>query len=154
MSGAAQFRVLKDPEIIKYLSQLAVLDQENMTYYWSKDQWGQFVRGKEDFCITAAFIEKNIHSFSLWQLSDPDCAHLLKIITSSTQRNKGMGKKLLKFDLMQLREAGFQHFYLEVAESNSVAINLYQRAGFEKIHLKKRFYSDGSNAYAMQLSLN
>jgi ribosomal-protein-alanine N-acetyltransferase len=45
--------------------------------------------------------------------------------------------------------------FLEVRESNSAAIALYEKFGFEKLSIRKNFYSfPDENAVVMQLLMN
>ena len=44
-----------------------------------------------------------------------------------------------------------EDIFLEVRESNQIAINFYLKAGFEKISVRKRFYSNPTeNALIMK----
>ena len=55
-------------------------------------------------------------------------------------RRKGVGKALVEFlvDQMKLEKAEF--VTLEVRKSNSNAISLYEKCGFEKVGVRKDFY--------------
>jgi ribosomal-protein-alanine N-acetyltransferase len=40
--------------------------------------------------------------------------------------------------------------FLEVRKSNTAAIGLYERFNFKRIHIRKKYYSDGEDAIIMQ----
>ena len=49
--------------------------------------------------------------------------------------------------------AGDNAIALEVEEGNRSAIRLYEKMGFNKLHLAKNFYSNSRNAFKMLKSL-
>ena len=67
-----------------------------------------------------------------------DDAELVFIVTDKSQQKQGYGEKLLRETLAAI---GLP-CVLEVRESNAAAISLYQKTGFEKIGVRKNFYSD------------
>ena len=51
------------------------------------------------------------------------------------------------------KERGAARAYLEVRVSNAAAIALYESRGYRKLHVRKRYYPDGEDAYAMSKRL-
>lgn len=68
-----------------------------------------------------------------------DNADIYSVATDENFRRKGIGGKLLQafFDTLpsEVETVG-----LEVRESNSAAISLYEKNGFERVGLRKNFY--------------
>ena len=68
-----------------------------------------------------------------------DNADIYSVATAEKHRKKGIGGKLLQafFDTLpsEVEAVG-----LEVRESNSAAISLYEKHGFERVGLRKNFY--------------
>jgi ribosomal-protein-alanine N-acetyltransferase len=67
-----------------------------------------------------------------------------------SQQGKGLGFKLLDASLAMLKNNPVQIF-LEVRESNTPAIKLYEKADFHQIDLRKNYYPnpDGSKEHAI-----
>lgn len=59
---------------------------------------------------------------------------LQNVIVSSELRGHGLGKKVCSAILKKAYEAGAQHSYLQVVQTNTVAVNLYKKLGFEKLY--------------------
>ncbi|MBQ5319176.1 MAG: ribosomal protein S18-alanine N-acetyltransferase [Oscillospiraceae bacterium] len=70
-----------------------------------------------------------------------DNADIYSVATSEQHRKKGIGASLLQafFDTLpsEVETVG-----LEVRESNSAAISLYEKYGFERVGLRKNFYEE------------
>lgn len=56
-------------------------------------------------------------------------------------QGKGYGSFLLSQMMNALKEKGYTHFYLDVRESNTPAIGLYQKNGFVALGKRKDYYS-------------
>ncbi len=72
---------------------------------------------------------------------------------SLSHRIKGFAQKLLKQAVREGLQANCRQISLEVRKGNLPAIQLYQKLGFTITQVRKRFYSDGEDAYQMCLSL-
>ena len=59
---------------------------------------------------------------------------LQNVIVSSELRGLGLGKKVCSAILEKVRELGVHHYYLQVVQTNTVAVNLYKKLGFEKLY--------------------
>jgi ribosomal-protein-alanine N-acetyltransferase len=71
-----------------------------------------------------------------------DEAHLLNIAISPNWQRQGLGAALLQYVLQQARHAQIKTLYLEVRPSNTTAIRLYNRNGFEGFAIRKGYYPD------------
>ena len=59
---------------------------------------------------------------------------LQNVIVSSELRGHGLGKKACSAILEKAKAAGAHHSYLQVVQTNTVAVNLYKSLGFEKLY--------------------
>ena len=70
-----------------------------------------------------------------------DEGEITNIATHPDARRKGLGKAVVMSLLEYGREHGLVSFSLEVRESNSAAIALYEGLGFESVGIRKNFYT-------------
>ncbi len=78
-----------------------------------------------------------------------DTADIETICTVPEYRKRGIAKELFLKAQQFLKDNGVTKIFLEVRESNIPAINLYKANGFNKISIRKKYYSDGENAIVM-----
>lgn len=67
-------------------------------------------------------------------------------------RRMGIGTMLLRNAIERLKSRGKKRILLEVRVSNVEAQRLYKKFGFKTISTLPRYYSDGEDAYLMELS--
>ena len=80
---------------------------------------------------------------------------ITNIATSPTYRRQGLGEKAMAALVAQARERGLYEISLEVRESNTPAISLYEKFGFVAVGKRPRFYtSPVETAIVMVLSLD
>ena len=79
-----------------------------------------------------------------------DEANLLLMAVDPNQQGQGLGYELLTASLDLLKNNPIQIF-LEVRESNTAAIKLYEKADFHQIDLRKNYYpkADGTREHAI-----
>lgn len=78
----------------------------------------------------------------------PDDVEITNIVTKKNERKKGIGKRLLD-KLIQMAFELKKDISLEVNEVNTAAINLYKKAGFEEVGIRKKYYNGINNAIIM-----
>jgi ribosomal-protein-alanine N-acetyltransferase len=70
------------------------------------------------------------------------------------QRGCGLGGILLRHMIDYARRTGASSVELQVGTSNKHAYMLYDKHGFRIVQVLKEYYSEGSDAYQMQLNFN
>ena len=81
-------------------------------------------------------------------LDSIDVYEILAIATIEEYRNNGIAQELL--DKIKTKD-----IFLEVRESNQVAINFYKKNKFNQISIRKNYYSEpNENAIIMKLEVN
>ncbi len=68
--------------------------------------------------------------------------HLLNLAVHPERRRTGIASQLLGFLFRICRRQRVREYFLEVRQSNSVAIALYEKHGFTKCGIRKGYYSD------------
>ncbi|MGB2623059.1 MAG: ribosomal protein S18-alanine N-acetyltransferase [Candidatus Acidiferrum sp.] len=69
-----------------------------------------------------------------------DQAEILNLAVKQAHRRKGLGSALMSAALKEFALRGAKSVYLEVRQSNTVAIAFYERLGFAKSGLRKAYY--------------
>jgi len=59
---------------------------------------------------------------------------LHNVIVDPAFRKMGLGKKLCQAAIAKSKEAGAEYSYLQVMQSNDIAVNLYKSIGFKKLY--------------------
>ena len=77
---------------------------------------------------------------------------LYSMATCASARGLGIGRKMLSHIIAQARERKVTGIRLEVKCDNQAGLHLYRDLGFEVIDLIPAYYSDGTDAYKMQVS--
>lgn len=81
-----------------------------------------------------------------------DECYIANVAVSPAFRKKGFGQRLVENALAVAKEKSCSFITLEVRVSNTPAIELYGKCGFEKIGERKNFYSSPTeNALIMTL---
>ncbi|KXZ67967.1 Mycothiol acetyltransferase [Acinetobacter venetianus] len=130
----------------KDLDSVAAIERLVQTHPWSKQQ---FQESLESYQCTVYEYNHQVVGFCILQ-PVLDEANLLLMAIHPNQQGKGLGYELLDYSIQQLKNNPIQIF-LEVRESNTAAIHLYEKTGFHQIDLRKNYYpnSDGSREHAV-----
>lgn len=104
---------------------------------------------------TLAFVVE--HNEEIVGYSLGSCAelqlHITNIAVVAGFQRQGIGQNLLsKMERIAI-ERGCTFAYLEVRMSNMAAIEMYRNAGYSILHVSKRYYIDGDDAYVMHKEL-
>ncbi len=124
-----------------------ILAIEQRSFRWP---WGRLSFEGELSCQNAAnFIVKSADSGTGEQVIAyafvrlvADELHLLKIAVSPAWRGKGIARQLLERCFHAGIEKGANSVHLEVRPSNSPAVELYLKLGFEVIGRRPKYYKD------------
>jgi ribosomal-protein-alanine N-acetyltransferase len=80
-------------------------------------------------------------------------AHLANIAVAPEYQGHGLGRWMLQQALTQADIHRCEMIYLEVRISNYRAIDLYKKAGFIELGVRRRYYEDKEDALLMGLAL-
>jgi ribosomal-protein-alanine N-acetyltransferase len=131
------------------LQQVALMDQSEMDYPWHTDDWLS-IESDDHFLLGVITVEECQAGFILFFDNKLDeTLHLLKIAVKKEFRGTGLALEMLRSSIVASIDK--ESIFLEVAENNLVAIEFYLKLGFQKLLLKKQYYTDGQNAWAMNL---
>ncbi len=82
-----------------------------------------------------------------------DTADIDLIAVAERYRNAGIGSSVLEELVSVAAERGMEKVFLEVRVSNSPAISLYLKHGFNGVYARTRYYSDGEDCLVMARAL-
>ena len=132
---------------IDYIEQIFNLEKEIFkNSAFSIDYLKTLIKNDNSF-IYVYTISKKVCGY-LMVLDSIDVYEILAIATIEEYRNKGIAQELL--DKIKIKD-----IFLEVRESNQVAINFYKKNKFKEISVRKNYYSEpNENAIIMKLEVN
>lgn len=135
-------RLMRDSD----LESVAAIERLVQTHPWNKQQ---FQESLASYQCTVYEQANQVVGFCILQ-PVLDEANLLLMAIHPSQQGKGLGYKLLDQSIQQLKNNPIQVF-LEVRESNTAAIRLYEKTGFHQIDVRKNYYPnpDGSREHAV-----
>ena len=120
-----------------HIAVVSDIEQRSYRFPWSKVIF-------ED-CIQSAYkcfvlkINHDVIGYAVLSLSKFD-AQILNLCVDKEFRCLGYAEKLLNFLISEVRELKINEMFLEVRPSNSEAVSLYLKKGFEKIGSRKNYY--------------
>jgi ribosomal-protein-alanine N-acetyltransferase len=85
--------------------------------------------------------------------TEGESAHLISIAVHRDFRRRGYATALLQKLITNLTEDGLSELWLEVSVKNTEAISVYTKTGFERLQEIPNYYSDGSEAVRMRLTI-
>lgn len=121
--------------------------KDNFSDGWTEDMLvSAFDTGR--FKCLSAVVDGETVGMITFSYAD-DSADIEDIVVKKSERKKGYGKALLDTAFNEIKNDRITKIFLEVRENNIPAINLYEKFGFNKISVRKKYYSDGENAIVM-----
>ena len=128
-----------------------VLEIEIMAYknpYWSQNMIFEVLANKTDKRLWIYEVDNDVVGFII-DMRHKNEISLLNIAIHKYLQGVGHGLKMLKKYIKSL--PGECSIYLEVNKNNIKALNMYTKLNFEKVSIRKSYYTDGSDAINMQL---
>jgi ribosomal-protein-alanine N-acetyltransferase len=80
-------------------------------------------------------------------------AEVLTLAVVPAARRRGVATALLREAQQQATDRGGSVMFLEVAAGNEAALALYRREGFVEVGRRRRYYTDGSDALVLRITL-
>lgn len=98
--------------------------------------------------IGIEFEGKVIAYAGMWVVCDE--AHVTNVAVSPMYRQRGIGTMLMNALIIMARISSVNRMTLEVRISNTTALNMYKKLGFDAVAIRKKYYPDnGEDAYLM-----
>lgn len=134
------------------LEQVVAIDQVSFSLPWPARSFQfELTDNPASRCWVVELDGKIVAMIVSWLILDE--LHIATIATRPDFRKQGIGKKLLTHALKSARDEGVTRSFLEVRESNEVAINMYKSFGFVEDGRRKEYYKD-NHEDAILMTLN
>lgn len=138
--------------ILGDLEQVVAIDQVSFSLPWPARSFQfELADNPTSRCWVVELDKKIITMIVSWLILDE--LHIATIATHPDFRKQGIGRKLLLYALKSARDEGVIRSFLEVRESNEVAIKMYKNFGFVEDGRRKEYYKD-NNEDAILMTLN
>lgn len=120
------------------LERVSALEQESFSMPWSKEAFQDALKMKDSIYLVVEEASEIIAYCGVWVILDE--GQINNVAVSAHYRNQGVGYKLLHYLLEEGEKKGIGQFTLEVRKSNSPAIHLYEKLGFQSLGIRPDFY--------------
>jgi len=121
------------------LDKVLAIEEISYEFPWTQGIFQDCLRNQ--YFSTLYIKYEKIIAYSVAQFVVDEC-HLLNLVVSQTERRTGIGEKLVRYLMNQARQKDMGSIFLEVRASNSAAIHLYDKLGFNEIGLRRDYYPD------------
>ena len=122
----------------KDLDHLEELETACFSVPWTRDQLASQLPD-DQHCFLAA-VENDAVLGYVGMMYILDEGYISNVAVAPGQRRKGIGDALLNELMKRAEEYGLAFVTLEVRESNDPAIALYEKHGFQRVGLRKKYY--------------
>ena len=127
------------------LSRILSIERESYPFPWEENQFYEVLEHPEQDLFVLENKGRIEGYLVCWPVLNE--VHILNICVEPEAQGQGCGRKLLEFCFSHY--ASHDHFFLEVRESNTKAIELYKHFGFKETYVRSRYYPDGEDALVM-----
>ena len=124
------------------ISQILILEEQLFPFdSWTADMFEHFYNNAmANFVV--AMLNNTVVGYMCIHFID-DFAELENLAVCATMHRCGIGKALLQYAIQSAQNQGAQHIFLEVATTNTAAIELYKSFNFTPLRIRKNYYTYG-----------
>ncbi|WAH36668.1 ribosomal protein S18-alanine N-acetyltransferase [Alicyclobacillus dauci] len=127
--------------LLQDLDQVLQVEHRSFTAPWSRQAFlGELVENRLARYVVAEYDGRIAGYGGLWLIMDE--GHVTNIAVDPDFRGLKLGDRLLRTLMSMCAASGGRKMTLEVRVSNTVAQNLYHKYGFERVGLRKGYYTD------------
>ena len=120
------------------IAQVAEIERQIFSIPWSEKAFRDSMESDNTIYIVAKE-NNNVAGYAGMYLSFEE-GNITNVAVNPLSRRKGIGEKIVRDILNRAYEKGVRDVFLEVRETNSVAIALYEKIGFKEEGIRKNFY--------------
>lgn len=120
------------------LEQVCAIECDNFSMPWSRQSFLDSVHNSDHIYMVAEHQHEILGYCGIWGIVGE--GQITNVSVKKTSQRQGVASALLDACLKKGDEMGISAYTLEVRESNSKAISLYEKFGFEQAGVRKNFY--------------
>jgi ribosomal-protein-alanine N-acetyltransferase len=130
------------------LDAVLIIEQESFPVPWIREHFEQEINAPHSYPFVAEINDVVVGYVCLTSLFEE--AQILDIAIASEQRERGMAQKLMAHAVSVSQDKEAEVLALEVRASNSAAIALYEKLGFERTGVRINYYEGKDDAVLME----
>lgn len=123
----------------QYTPDISEIHEQNFDFGWKDSEFIELL-AKNTTLAKCVKINHEIQSFVFLSYISQE-AEILTLSTRSEAQNQGIATALLNAVIDDLKHRECESIFLEVAIDNPAALALYKKLGFERVGLRKSYYS-------------
>ena len=134
----------------------SILQIENLSFesdMFSRNQFIYLITRSKGAFFVAKFNDRVMGYISSLSNVRTKIVRIYSIAVHPDARGKNIAQSLINKTKEYTSQNHFSAIALEVKTTNTKAINLYKKNGFNILYVKNGYYADGSDAYYMKLNL-
>lgn len=135
---------------LNHLNELQEILISDFDDFWSFSTLKEEVENENSSYIIGKINNEIIGFAGLKKIFDQ--ADIMNIVIKKTYRNQGIGTLLLENLILLAKDLNISTLFLEVNEQNKPAIHLYEKLGFKKLGVRKKYYNN-NNGIIMKKNL-
>ncbi|MCQ4022726.1 MULTISPECIES: ribosomal protein S18-alanine N-acetyltransferase [unclassified Ruminococcus] len=123
-----------------HISAIAEIERQCFSKPWSENAIAAELSNESAYFYVAKINGKAVGYIGMHCAAD-EC-YIANVGVLKEYRRMGIGSALVKYAANKARKMNMSFISLEVRPSNTVAVRIYERFGFDRVGLRKNFYSE------------
>lgn len=121
------------------VEQVEAIERNTFTIPWSYKSLLEACTDENNIYLVCVDDKKVLGYCGMWTVLGE--GNITNVAVDASARNKGVATQLMqKMEILGRTTKDVNVFFLEVRESNSSAIHVYEKCGFRSIGVRKNFY--------------
>jgi [ribosomal protein S18]-alanine N-acetyltransferase len=121
-----------------HLGDVMQIEREVYPFPWTRGNFEDALRaGNTAWVLLDSYSRVVAYAIAMLAVDE---AHLLNLSVGAAWQRKGYGWRMLEWVAQRTRDHGARSLLLEVRPSNTPALALYQRYGFQRIGVRPGYY--------------
>lgn len=131
------------------LDQIAGIERDSFPAPWPREFFDLELQAEHRFSLVATLDSRIVgYLFAMYVFEE---MHINKIAVDVAHRRRRIAEALMSHTFRFAKEHEIETLTLEVRETNRSAQHFYLHLGFERTHVRRRYYPDGEDAVIMTL---